>query len=62
MFICVYKNNKDIGVLYFDLKVVGIYSIIWNGENWVINDGWMKFNWIYSFFVVIYELFGVDVC
>lgn len=63
IFIWMFKNNKVVfGQDYLDFQVVGIYSSIWNGENWVINDGWVKFNWIYVFFIVIYEKFNVDVC
>lgn len=58
----VYKNNKDIGVPYPDSKPVGIYSTIWNGENWATNDGWTKLNWTYSPFVVNFESFDVDAC
>jgi xyloglucan:xyloglucosyl transferase len=58
----VYKNNKDIGVPYPDSKPVGIYSSIWNGENWATNDGWVKLNWTYAPFVATYESFGVDAC
>jgi xyloglucan:xyloglucosyl transferase len=58
----VYKNNQDIGVPYPDSKPVGIYSTIWNGENWATNDGWTKLNWTYSPFIATYESFAVDAC
>lgn len=58
----VYKNNKDIGVPFLDSKPVGIYSTIWNGENWATNDGWVKLNWTYAPFNATYESFGVDAC
>ncbi|XP_024398145.1 xyloglucan endotransglucosylase protein 34 isoform X1 [Physcomitrium patens] len=58
----VFKNNKDIGVPYPDSKPVGIYSTIWNGENWATNDGWVKLNWTYAPFVATYESFNVDAC
>ena len=58
----VFKNNKDIGVAYPDSQPVGIYSTIWNGENWATNDGWVKLNWTMAPFVATYEGFNVDAC
>lgn len=58
----VFKNNKDIGIAYPDSQPVGIYSTIWNGENWATNDGWVKLNWTMAPFVATYESFSVDAC
>ncbi|KAG0576832.1 hypothetical protein M758_5G117000 [Ceratodon purpureus] len=58
----VYKNNKDIGVAFPDSRPVGIYSSIWNGDNWATNNGWVKLNWTYAPFNASYESFGVDAC
>lgn len=58
----VFKNNKDIGVAYPDSQPVGVYSTIWNGENWATNDGWVKLNWTMAPFVATYEGFNVDAC
>lgn len=58
-----FKNNKAaLGQDYPDSQAVGIYSSIWNGENWATNDGWVKLNWTYAPFIVTYEKFNVDAC
>lgn len=58
----VFKNNRGIGIAYPDSQPVGIYSTIFNGENWATNDGWVKLNWTMAPFVATYEAFGVDAC
>lgn len=59
----VFKNNKQsLGIDYPDSQPVGIYSTIWNGENWATNDGWVKLNWTHAPFVATYEKFNVDAC
>lgn len=59
----VFKNNKQaLGMDYPDSQPVGIYSTIWNGEDWATNDGWVKLNWTHAPFVATYEKFNVDAC
>ena len=58
----VFKNNKAIGIPYPNNQPVGIYSTIFNGENWATNNGWVKLNWTMAPFVVTYEGFSVDAC
>lgn len=56
----VFKNVK--GMAYPDSQPVGIYSTIWNGQNWATNNGWVKLNWSHAPFAVTYEKFHVDAC
>lgn len=58
----VFKNNQDIGVSYPNSQPMGVYSTIWNGENWATNNGWVKLNWTHAPFVATYESFNVDAC
>ena len=45
----VFKNNKQtLGTDYPNSQPVGIFSTIWNGENWATNDGWVKLNWTHA--------------
>ncbi|KAJ7550976.1 hypothetical protein O6H91_07G127500 [Diphasiastrum complanatum] len=58
----VFRNNTALGVPYAYNQGVGIFSSIWNGDQWATRGGLEKINWTYSPFTASYQGFGVDGC
>ncbi|KAJ7298746.1 hypothetical protein O6H91_Y444000 [Diphasiastrum complanatum] len=58
----VFRNNTALGVPYAYDQGVGIYSSIWNGEQWATRGGLEKINWTYAPFTASYQGFGIDAC
>eukprot|EP00250_Pteridium_aquilinum_P005634 c15700_g1_i1 orf=463-1356(-) len=58
----VFKNIEKEGVPYLNSQAMGIYSSIWNGDEWATQGGRVKIDWADAPFVASYRGFNVDAC
>ncbi|EFJ15023.1 hypothetical protein SELMODRAFT_119243 [Selaginella moellendorffii] len=58
----VHKNNEAIGIPFPKSQPMGIYSSLWNGDDWATRGGLEKINWDHAPFVAAYKGFSVDAC
>ncbi|KAG9456374.1 hypothetical protein H6P81_000882 [Aristolochia fimbriata] len=58
----VYKNNEARGVPYPRYQPMGIYSTLWNGDNWATRGGLEKIDWTKAPFSAYYEEFDIEGC
>jgi xyloglucan:xyloglucosyl transferase len=58
----VFPNNEKKGVPYPQTRPMGIFSSIWNADNWATQGGRVKTDWSHSPFISTYKNFNIDAC
>ncbi|XP_042514386.1 probable xyloglucan endotransglucosylase/hydrolase protein 6 [Macadamia integrifolia] len=58
----VYKNNEAKGVPYPNSKPMGIYSTLWEADNWATRGGLEKIDWTKAPFYAYYKDFDIEGC
>ncbi|XP_057867732.1 probable xyloglucan endotransglucosylase/hydrolase protein 7 [Cryptomeria japonica] len=58
----VYKNNEAKGILYPKSQPMGIYSTLWNADNWATRGGLEKIDWSKAPFNAYYTEFDIEAC
>lgn len=58
----VFKNLEEQGLPYLNTQAMGIYSSIWNGDEWATEGGRVKIDWEQAPFVASYKGFNVAAC
>eukprot|EP00250_Pteridium_aquilinum_P021323 c25088_g1_i2 orf=57-929(+) len=53
----VFKNKAELP--YLDKQAMGVYSSLWNGDDWATRGGLVKINWAHAPFVASYRNFQV---
>ncbi|GLJ27342.1 hypothetical protein SUGI_0536620 [Cryptomeria japonica] len=56
----VFRNHKAAGVAYPEKQAMGVYSSLWNGDNWATQGGLVKIDWSHAPFVATYRNFSVQ--
>eukprot|EP01018_Ginkgo_biloba_P011728 Gb_04597 [translate_table: standard] len=56
------NEEKEKGVAYPQRKAMGIYSSIWNAEEWATEGGAVKTDWSHAPFIATYKNFSIDAC
>ncbi|GAV80623.1 Glyco_hydro_16 domain-containing protein/XET_C domain-containing protein [Cephalotus follicularis] len=58
----VYKNNEAKGIPYPTLQPMGIYSTLWEADNWATRGGLEKIDWSKAPFYAYYKDFDIEGC
>ncbi|ERN07392.1 hypothetical protein AMTRI_Chr12g241550 [Amborella trichopoda] len=58
----VYKNNMIRGVSYPTSQPMGVYSTLWNADNWATRGGLEKINWAQAPFLAYMKDFDIEGC
>nr|AAT84462.1 putative xyloglucan endotransglucosylase/hydrolase [Selaginella kraussiana] len=58
----VFPNAQDIGVPFPTKQPMGVYSSLWNADDWATQGGRVKTNWGHAPFVASYRNFDLDAC
>ncbi|KAG6505738.1 probable xyloglucan endotransglucosylase/hydrolase protein 7 [Zingiber officinale] len=58
----VYKNNEARGVPYPNSQPMGVYSTLWNADDWATRGGLEKTNWAAGPFKAYYKDFDIEAC
>ncbi|GER53253.1 xyloglucan endotransglucosylase/hydrolase protein [Striga asiatica] len=58
----VHSNLEHKGIPYPKDQAMGIYSSIWNADDWATQGGLIKTNWAHAPFVASYKGFEIDGC
>ncbi|OIW10893.1 hypothetical protein TanjilG_27839 [Lupinus angustifolius] len=58
----VFKNNEDKGVPYPMMQPMGVYSTLWEADNWATRGGLEKINWSNAPFYAYYKDFDIEGC
>ncbi|KAJ4815885.1 Xyloglucan endotransglucosylase/hydrolase [Rhynchospora pubera] len=58
----VYKNNEAKGVPYPNAQPMGIYSTIWNADDWATRGGLEKIDWSRAPFYAYYKDIDIEAC
>lgn len=58
----VYKNNEAKGVPYPNWQPMGIYSTLWDADNWATRGGLEKTDWSKAPFYAYYKDFDIEAC
>eukprot|EP01018_Ginkgo_biloba_P003171 Gb_22345 [translate_table: standard] len=58
----VFRNNEKRGVAFPKRKGMGVYSSIWNADEWATKGGLVKTDWSHAPFVSTYKNFDIDAC
>jgi Xyloglucan endo-transglycosylase (XET) C-terminus/Glycosyl hydrolases family 16 len=58
----VYKNNEAKGVAYPNSQPMGIYSTIWNADDWATRGGLEKIDWSRAPFYAYYKDIDIEAC
>eukprot|EP01018_Ginkgo_biloba_P003173 Gb_22327 [translate_table: standard] len=56
----VFKNNEAMGVPYPNRQPMGIYSSLWNADDWATRGGLVKTDWSKAPFIASYKNFRVE--
>nr|WEV90801.1 xyloglucan endotransglucosylase/hydrolase [Larix kaempferi] len=56
----VYKNNEAMEVPYLNRQAMGVYSSLWNADDWATQGGLVKTNWSNAPFAASYRNFRVE--
>ncbi|KAF6162477.1 hypothetical protein GIB67_026315 [Kingdonia uniflora] len=58
----VYKNNEAKGVPYPNTQPMGVYSTLWEADNWATRGGLEKIDWNKAPFYAYYKDFDMEGC
>uniref|UniRef100_A0A0C9RT75 Xyloglucan endotransglucosylase/hydrolase n=1 Tax=Wollemia nobilis TaxID=56998 RepID=A0A0C9RT75_9CONI len=58
----VFKNNQARGIPYPKSQPMGIYSTLWNADNWATRGGLEKIDWSKAPFNAYYKDFDIEAC
>ncbi|XP_009621801.1 putative xyloglucan endotransglucosylase/hydrolase protein 26 [Nicotiana tabacum] len=58
----VYKNYQSQGILYPNAQGMGVYSSLWNADNWATRGGLDKIDWTNAPFIAKYRNFAPRAC
>ncbi|XP_071915652.1 probable xyloglucan endotransglucosylase/hydrolase protein 6 [Coffea arabica] len=58
----VFKNNEAIGIPYPKRQPMGVFSTLWNADDWATRGGLEKIDWSKAPFYTYYKDFDVDGC
>ncbi|XP_058068048.1 probable xyloglucan endotransglucosylase/hydrolase protein 6 [Magnolia sinica] len=58
----VYKNNEARGVPYPKSQPMGVYSTLWDADNWATRGGLEKTDWSKAPFYAYYKDFDIEGC
>ncbi|MFQ6656079.1 hypothetical protein Gotur_026339 [Gossypium turneri] len=58
----VYKNNEAINILYPKLQPMGVYSTLWEADDWATRGGLEKIDWSKAPFLAYYKDFDIEGC
>lgn len=58
----VFLNSEDLGVPYLNKQAMGIYSSLWDADDWATRGGLVKTDWTEAPFVASYCNFKVTAC
>ncbi|WVZ12374.1 hypothetical protein V8G54_016904 [Vigna mungo] len=58
----VYKNNEAKGIAYPKMQAMGVYSTLWEADNWATRGGLEKIDWSKAPFYAYYKDFDIEGC
>eukprot|EP01018_Ginkgo_biloba_P006615 Gb_10644 [translate_table: standard] len=58
----VYKNNEARGIPYPKSQPMGIYSTLWEADDWATRGGLEKIDWSKAPFIASYKDFDIEAC
>ena len=58
----VHKNLEDKGIPFAKDQAMGVYSSIWNADDWATQGGLVKTDWSHAPFIASYKDFKIDAC
>ncbi|KAF2295672.1 hypothetical protein GH714_033542 [Hevea brasiliensis] len=58
----VYKNNEAKGIPYPKLQSMGVYSTLWEADDWATRGGLEKIDWSKAPFYAYYKDFDIEGC
>jgi xyloglucan:xyloglucosyl transferase len=58
----VHSNLEHRGIPYPKNQPMGVYSSIWNADDWATQGGRVKTDWTHAPFVASYKSFQIDAC
>ncbi|KAL7612081.1 hypothetical protein Lser_V15G07397 [Lactuca serriola] len=58
----VYKNNEDKGIPFPKIQPMGVYSTLWEADDWATRGGLEKIDWTKSPFYAYYKDFDIEGC
>ncbi|RRT66183.1 hypothetical protein B296_00038419, partial [Ensete ventricosum] len=58
----VFKNNERRGIPYPTLQPMGVYSTLWEGDDWATRGGLEKIDWGKAPFYAYYKDFDIEGC
>ncbi|XP_042516469.1 xyloglucan endotransglucosylase/hydrolase protein 9-like [Macadamia integrifolia] len=58
----VFTNKERQGVAFPKDQAMGVYSSIWNADDWATQGGRVKTDWTHAPFVASYKGFQIDAC
>ena len=58
----VFRRKKDRSSPFPDDQAMGIYSSIWNADDWATQGGRVKTNWAHAPFVTSFRDFRIEAC
>ncbi|KAA3461560.1 putative xyloglucan endotransglucosylase/hydrolase protein 6 [Gossypium australe] len=58
----VYKNNEAINIPYPKLQPMGVYSTLWEADDWATRGGLEKIDWSKAPFLAYYKDFDIEGC
>ncbi|CAL9750502.1 unnamed protein product [Musa acuminata subsp. burmannicoides] len=58
----VYKNNEGRGIPYPKVQPMGVYSTLWEGDDWATRGGLEKIDWSKAPFYAYYKDFDIEGC
>ncbi|XP_054809901.1 probable xyloglucan endotransglucosylase/hydrolase protein 6 [Prosopis cineraria] len=58
----VYKNNEARGIPYPKMQAMGVYSTLWEADDWATRGGLEKIDWSKAPFYAYYKDFDIEGC
>ena len=58
----VYKNSEGKGIPYPTMQPMGVYSTLWEADNWATRGGLEKIDWSKAPFYAYYKDFDIEGC